>query len=196
MGDEPVLEARPETKKRATTVGVAEGNTVAFAKCVHLAKKGEDYAVELLPTEGGPKVSAFAVFDGHSGRTFAKAASESVCQNILKEGPPFTAEKVIEAFWTADAEIGVMPNERAGATAQVLLCEQVDGADGPVIKGTIAWCGDSSLMMTDMSQTGVAFNTVSHTAGPDHQDEDLGTEVKQLMVDLVRVRISELDVAI
>ena len=81
-----------------------------------------------------------------------------------------------------------MPNERAGATAQVLLCEQVDGADGPVIKGTIAWCGDSSLMMTDMSQGGVAFNTVSHTAGPDHQDEDLGTEVKQLMVDLVRVR--------
>ena len=31
-GTDPTLEERPETKSRKTTTGVADGNTVAFAK--------------------------------------------------------------------------------------------------------------------------------------------------------------------
>ena len=81
------------------------------------------------------------------------------------------------------------PGEKSGATAQVMLIEQVEGEGGPMIKGTLAWCGDSTCIMTDMAKGGeVALHTTSHTAGPDHQDNDEGTEAKQLLINLVKVR--------
>ncbi|KAL1528347.1 hypothetical protein AB1Y20_009701 [Prymnesium parvum] len=175
---------RPETAKRTYREEESADKTVAFCKAVRLAKKGEDYATELLQ----PRHSAFAVFDGHSGRSFARAASDALCQRLLADGPPFTREKIVDAFWTLDAEVGMQRGEKSGSTAQVLLVERREGEGGPSMLGTVAWCGDSSLVVTDMRTGSVVFSTTSHTAGPDHQGVDGGTEAKELLVDLVRVR--------
>ena len=108
---------RPESKKTVHTSGQNAANTVSFAKSVRLAQKGEDYACELV---GESPVSAFAIFDGHSGRSFAEAASKEICQGLLEAGAPFTADKVEEAFWKGDQEIGCRPGEISGCTAQVM----------------------------------------------------------------------------
>ena len=55
---------------------------------------------------------------------------------------------------------------RDGATAQILL---VEDAPGGKLKGTFAWCGDSSAVLADMRDGSIVYATPSHTAGPDHQ---------------------------
>lgn len=185
MGAEAEAPLRPETTARAYKEGRSADGTVAYSKAVRLARKGEDFAVELI----GSPVSAFAVFDGHSGRTFAQAASEMLCQRIMEAGRPFTEEKIADAFWGVDAEHGVRPGEKSGTTAQVMLVEKVEEETSrPKMRVTVAWCGDSSLVMTDMSKGVVEFATASHSAGPDHQGEERAIEVKQLMMELVLVR--------
>ena len=143
----------------------AELPTVAYAKLNRESKKGEDFAAAVLEGAGAP--AGFAVFDGHSGKDTARICSEVVCQRLIKAGPPFTEKAITDMLWAVDEEIGTQ-KIRDGATAQILLVEK----DGDGLKGTFAWCGDSSAVMTKMGPGGgtVAFATESHTAGPDHQE--------------------------
>jgi len=138
--------------------------TITFAKANRESKKGEDAACTLLPGDGAP--ACFAIFDGHSGKTFANRCAELVCQRLMEKGPPFLPETIKDLLWAVDEEVG--KNEVAdGATAQILCIEQV----GDKLKGTMAWCGDSSAVVCDTSADmgAVYFATASHTAGPDHQ---------------------------
>uniref|UniRef100_A0A7S2BFY9 PPM-type phosphatase domain-containing protein n=1 Tax=Haptolina brevifila TaxID=156173 RepID=A0A7S2BFY9_9EUKA len=143
---------------------VEKAPVISYAKANRESKKGEDAACALLPSDGAP--ACFAIFDGHSGKTFANKCSELVCQRLMEKGPPFTAENIKNVLWAVDEEVG--KKEIAdGATAQILCIEQV----GDKLKGTFAWCGDSSAVVCDTSAEpgSVFFATESHTAGPDHQ---------------------------
>ena len=71
--DEPYEGDRAEVLRTVVKKGGNSAGTVSYAKATRLAKKGEDYAVELV----GDRVSAVAVFDGHSGPSFAEACSKS-----------------------------------------------------------------------------------------------------------------------
>lgn len=181
--DEPYEGDRAEVLRTVVKKGGNSAGTVSYAKATRLAKKGEDYAVELV----GDRVSAVAVFDGHSGPSFAEACSKSLCQGLI-EAAPFRPTKVVDSFWELDQEVGSQPGERSGATAQVLFVEQVEGVGGTRFKCTVAWCGDSTLVVTDMNTGRVLYHTTNHTAGPDHQGEDKGGEARRLMLDLCRVR--------
>lgn len=136
--------------------------SIQFAKLNRESKKGEDFACALL--EGNSAPAAFAVFDGHSGKETARICSEVVCQRLLKKGPPFKDTEIIDMLWAVDEEIGTQ-KYRDGATAQIMLVEK----EGDHLKATVAWCGDSSLVVTNSADGKVLFSTASHTAGPDHQ---------------------------
>ena len=136
--------------------------TIKYAKANRESKKGEDFACAIQEGPGAP--AAFAIFDGHSGKETARICSEVVCQRLLKKGPPFKGEDIIDMLWAVDEEIGLQ-KVRDGATAQILLVEP----DGDKLKGTVAWCGDSSLIISNQADGKVLFSTDSHTAGPDHQ---------------------------
>ena len=137
--------------------------TISFAKANRESKKGEDYAATVMESDGAP--AGFAVFDGHSGKETARICSETVVQRLLKQGPPFTEKQISDMLWAVDEEIGTQ-KIRDGATSQILLVEKA----GDKLKGTFAWTGDSSAVMTNVEEGTVKFATASHTAGPDHQE--------------------------
>jgi len=162
------LTAQPGGQSAEHADSMAESTTavthpsIQFAKVNRESKKGEDAACTLLAGDSAP--AAFAVFDGHSGKETARICSEVVCQRLLKKGPPFKQEEIVDMLWAVDEEIGTQ-KVRDGATAQMMLVEQAGGA----LKATVAWCGDSSLVVTNSADGQVLFSTASHTAGPDHQ---------------------------
>ena len=164
------------------TFEVGGSATIAHARAQRESKKGEDSPCIINGESGAP--AAFAVFDGHSGQRSSKACANSVCQRILAKGPPFTAEKIADVMWAVDEEIGTQ-GAADGATAQILLIEP--GQDGG-LKGTFAWCGDSSAVVTDCSEGTVKFATASHTAGPDHQDGGAWKEEKVMLEHFREVR--------
>ena len=131
--------------------------TIAFAKANRESKKGEDFAATVMKGDGAP--AAFAVFDGHSGKETARICSETVCQRLIEKGAPFEPQAIKDMLWAVDEEIGTR-KIRDGATAQLLLIERV----GDVLKGTFAWCGDSSAVLADMSDGSLLYATASHTA--------------------------------
>ena len=69
------------------------------------SRKDEDRSAVLL--RDSAKSSAFAVFDGHSGRNCATLCGRMVCQRILAAEDPFDAKTVENIFWECDEEIGV-----------------------------------------------------------------------------------------
>lgn len=132
---------------------------VSFAKVAEASKKGEDFACTLLTGDGPP--AAFAIFDGHSGQETARRCSELLCQRLMEKGPPFQGMAIVDMFWAMDEEIGVSQTSKDGATAQIMLVEK----SGDTLKGTFAWCGDSSAVVANMSDGSVVYSTQSHTAG-------------------------------
>lgn len=136
--------------------------TITFAKANRESKKGEDFAAAVMEGDSAP--AAFAIFDGHSGKETARICSETVVQRLLQQGPPFTPKQISDMLWAVDEEIGTQ-KIRDGATAQILLIEK----NGDQLKGTFAWCGDSSAVLTNVEEGTVKYATASHTAGPDHQ---------------------------
>jgi serine/threonine protein phosphatase PrpC len=167
---------------------MAEGApSILFAKANRESKKGEDFACTIKEGEAAP--AAFAIFDGHSGKDTARICSEVVCQRLMKKGPPFKEEDIIDTLWSVDEEIGKQ-KYRDGATAQILLVEQ----SGDTFKCTIAWCGDSSLIVCDATGK-VVFSTDSHTAGPDHQGGGSWQSEKLILERYVKVRKAVEDTA-
>ena len=154
---------------------------IQFAKSNQESKKGEDFACALNETQNAP--AAFAIFDGHSGKETARICSDIVCQRLLQAGPPFKEDAIIDAIWAADEEIGLQ-KVRDGATAQIMLVEKA----GDNLKVTVAWCGDSSLVVTNVSDGKLLFSTASHTAGPDHQGGGAWQPEKVFLERLVALR--------
>ena len=112
--------------------------------------KGEDFHRE----EVAEACSAFAVFDGHGGKDFARAAaaSDGMLSRFLAQGGTTPAQlsdtAVQDTFWEVDAAIGEELAERGlhgGAVCGVLL---VDHAESYAC--TLAWVGDSTAIVVDM----------------------------------------------
>lgn len=171
---------KPDGKPKYASGGC---DTIKHAKAQRESKKGEDASIMINDNDGSS--AAFAVFDGHSGQRSGKACAASVCQRIMKGGPPFTAEAISSVMWQVDEEIGTQ-HIRDGATAQILMVEKI--ADK--LKGTFAWCGDSSAVVTNCTggEGAVHFATASHTAGPDHQGGGSWQQEKAMLEGFKAVR--------
>jgi serine/threonine protein phosphatase PrpC len=86
----------PDGSPAAFDVGAAVVNRTS--------KKDEDRSAVLL--RDGGRASAFAVFDGHSGKNSATLCGRIVCQRLLDAKDPFDGKTVEDIFWEVDEEIG------------------------------------------------------------------------------------------
>mmetsp|Transcript_27434 Transcript_27434/g.69806 ORF Transcript_27434/g.69806 Transcript_27434/m.69806 type:complete len:387 (+) Transcript_27434:58-1218(+) len=162
-----------------------------FARAQRDSRKGEDRCTTPEASEAAPHLPcAFAIFDGHSGSVTAAVCANEVCKRLLAAGPPFSESTIADVFWSVDEEVGMM-GARDGATATVLLVE--DGGKHGGFRCTLAWCGDSSAVVSDMSDGTVLFATASHTAGPDHQGGGAHEQERQqlAMYSAVRQHLEE-----
>ena len=137
--------------------------------------KGED-ATSVLEANG---IAAFAIFDGHGGKTCSQACadlgSSGVLPMLLSEADTSipSDERIADALWTADATHGtamvqMSPPCHAGSTATVLLLSDRQR------ECALAWCGDSTGMVVDMKGPGrIMYVTPNH-------NPDVSTEVDQM----------------
>jgi hypothetical protein len=77
-------------------------------------------------------------------------------------GEGFTPKAIKDVLWAVDEEIGTT-GAKDGATAQLLLVEKLPNGN---LKGTFAWCGDSSAVVADTVRSSGSYRCAHRTARP------------------------------
>ena len=122
-----------------------------------LKKKGEDAHVVL---EGYGGTSCFAIFDGHGGTKACSHGVSKLAPELKALGTACSNAAIEDAFWAADAELGVA-RVSDGSTGTVLL---VDSADDGGLQCVLAWVGDSQGAVVDLSAAAICGSTTRHVA--------------------------------
>ena len=134
------------------------GEQMATSSAVkELKKKGEDAHVVL---EGYGGTSCFAIFDGHGGTKACSHGVSKLAPELKALGTACSNAAIEDAFWAADAELGVA-RVSDGSTGTVLL---VDSADDGGLQCVLAWVGDSQGAVVDLSAAAICGSTTRHVA--------------------------------
>ena len=112
-------------------------------------------------------VSIAAVFDGHGGKIAAERCKNELVPTLLEiahsDSSAFDAAAIVDAFWDMDKRIG-MDGIDDGTTVTVFLVR----LNGEKLKCLVAWAGDSTSLVVDMTAKTEAGALVPGSTTADH----------------------------